>query len=261
MTATTMAAPAVRRRSAMTQLIITELKLFVRGRAAVGLLLSAGFPLLLLVIFGAIHSFNTPVAKFGGLTTLDVYVPILLVFAIALLSLVALPATQAGYRELGYLRRLKTTPAGPVRVLAAELAVKLAVAVLAVAVIIAVARLGYGVAAPREVGGFIVAGLLAAAALLAIGLFVAAVAPNAGAARGIGAILFYLMMFFAGLWLPIPDMPKLLQHISHATPLGAAVPALQNATLGQWPTWLQLVTMAGYAVVFGLAAARFFRWE
>ena len=92
-------------------------------------------------------------------------------------------------------------------------------------------------------------------------VFVAAVAPNAGAARGIGAVLFYLMMFFAGLWLPIPDMPAVLQHISHATPLGAAVPALQNATLGQWPTWLQLVTLAGYAVAFGLAAARFFRWE
>ena len=69
------------------------------------------------------------------------------------------------------------------------------------------------------------------------------------------------MMFFAGLWLPIPDMPRVLQHISHATPLGAAVPALQNATQGQWPAWLPLLTMAAYAVAFGLAAARFFRWE
>jgi ABC-2 type transport system permease protein len=261
MAVTTAVPPAVRRRSAMTQLAITELKLFTRGRAAIGLGTSVGLPLLLVIIFGGIHSFKTPVKAFGGLTTLDVYVPILLVFAMALLSLVAMPATQATYRELGYLRRLKTTPAGPIPVLVAELAVKLAVAVLAVAVIVATARFGYDVAAPRQIGGFIVAGLLAAAALLATGLFVAAVAPNAGAARGIGAILFYLMMFFAGLWLPIPDMPKVLQHISHATPLGAAVPALQNATLGQWPTWLQLVTMAGYAVGFGLAAARFFRWE
>jgi ABC-2 type transport system permease protein len=261
MTATTIAAPAVRRRSAMTQLIVTELKLFTRGRAAVGLLLSAGFPLLLLVIFGGIHSFNTPVAKFGGLTTLDVYVPILLVFAIALLCLVAMPATLAGYRELGYLRRLKTTPTGPLRVLVAELAVKLVVAVAIVIVLLAVARGGYGVAAPRQAGGFIVAGVVAAAALMAAGLFISAVAPSAGIARGVGAVLFYLMMFFAGLWLPIPDMPPVLQHISHATPLGAAVPALQNATQGQWPTWLQLVTMAGYAVAFGLAAARFFRWE
>jgi ABC-2 type transport system permease protein len=78
-----------------------------------------------------------------------VYVPILLVFALALLSLVAMSATLAGYRELGVLRRLKTTPAGPVRVLAAQLAVKVTVAVVAVVVIVAVAWLGYGVAAPR----------------------------------------------------------------------------------------------------------------
>ncbi|HVT67120.1 MAG TPA: ABC transporter permease [Trebonia sp.] len=260
-TTTTATPPAARRRSPLTQLAITELRLFTRGRAAVGLGLSVGVPLLLVIIFGGIHSFKTPVKAFGGLTTLDVYMPIMLVFAVGLLSLVALPATQATYRELGYLRRLKTTPAGPLRVLAAELAVKLAVALLSVAVLVVVARFGYDIPAPRQIGGFIVAFLLAAAALMATGLFVAAVAPNAGTARGIGAILFYLMMFFAGLWLPIPDMPTVLQHISHATPLGAAVPALQNATLGQWPTWLELVTMAAYAAGFGLAAARFFRWE
>jgi ABC-2 type transport system permease protein len=259
--AATAAPRAARRRSAMTQLVITEFKLFARGRAAVGLGLSAGVPLLLVIIFGAIHSFRTPVKAYGGLTVLDVYIPILLVFAIALLSLVAMPATLAEYRELGVLRRLKTTPAGPVRVLAAQLAVKLAAAVVTVVLIVAVARIGYSIAAPRQIAGFVVGGLLAAVALMATGLFVAAVAPNAGAARGIGAVLFYLMMFFAGLWLPIPNMPRVLQHISHATPLGAAVPALQNATLGHWPTGLQLVTMAAYAVAFGLAAARLFRWE
>ena len=105
------------------------------------------------------------------------------------------------------------------------------------------------------------ASLFAAAALMATGLFVAAVALSAGIVRGVGAILFYLMMFFAGLWLPIPGMPPALQHISHATPLGAAVPAMQNATLGHWPAGLQLVTMAAYAVAFGLAAARLFCWE
>ena len=46
---------------------------------------------------------------------------------------------------------------------------------------------------------------------------------SARVARGIGALLFYPLMFFAGLWLPIPNMPAALQHVSHATPLGAAV--------------------------------------
>jgi len=69
-------------------------------------------------------------------------------------------------------------------VLGAELAVKLAVAAVTVVVIVAVARFGYDVAAPRQIGGFIVAGLLAAAALMATGLFVAAVAPSARARPG-----------------------------------------------------------------------------
>lgn len=105
------------------------------------------------------------------------------------------------------------------------------------------------------------AALLAAAALLGAGLLVAAVAPTGRVARGIGALLFYPMMFFAGLWLPIPSMPAVLQHISHATPLGAAVPALTAAAEGSMPTALQLGTLAAWAVALGLTAARFFRWE
>jgi ABC-2 type transport system permease protein len=69
------------------------------------------------------------------------------------------------------------------------------------------------------------------------------------------------MMFFSGLWLPIPSMPAVLQHISHATPLGAAWAAFQQTDLGHWPPALSLATMAVWAVVFAAAAARFFRWE
>ena len=56
-------------------------------------------------------------------------------------------------------------------------------------------------------------------------------------------------------------MPAALRHISHATPLGAAVQALQDSWLGQWPHPIQLITLAAYAVVFAVAAARLFRWE
>jgi ABC-2 type transport system permease protein len=56
-------------------------------------------------------------------------------------------------------------------------------------------------------------------------------------------------------------MPTLLQHIAHATPLGAAWEAFQQAAIGQWPPALALVTMAAWAVAFGAAAVRFFRWE
>ena len=40
-----------------------------------------------------------------------------------------------------------------------------------------------------------------------------------------------------------------------------AVQALQDAWLGHWPHPLQLITMAAYLVVFGVAAAKLFRWK
>jgi ABC-2 type transport system permease protein len=245
--------------SALGRLTITELKLLARQSTA--FVLRMAIPLVLLIIFGAIPFYTRPRASLDGYTLLDVYVPILIAYSLAFLTLIATPMTLAGYRERGVLRRLRTTPAGPARVLAAQLIASKAVVAVMVVLILAVARIGYGVALPRQAAGFAVAAVLAAAAMLAIGLLIAAVAPSAQAAQGIGMVLLFPMMFFAGLFFPLPVMPSVLRHISHGTPLGAAVQALQDAWLGHWPPPLQLWTMAAYAVGCGLAAARLFRWE
>ena len=103
--------------------------------------------------------------------------------------------------------------------------------------------------------------MLAALALMGIGLFVTAAAPGGRAANALGAAVFYPLVFFGGLFLPIPTMPATLRHISHATPMGAAVTAMQDAAQGSWPHWWSLVTLLAYAVVAAAAATRLFRWE
>jgi ABC-2 type transport system permease protein len=253
------APPAVTRSPALLKLSLTELKLLSRERVRMALPIAV--PLVLLIILGSIHSLRQPVALYGGASFIDIYTTTLVVMGLALLALTNMPMMLADYRERGVLRRLQTTPIGPVRVLVAQLVADLTIAVAMVVLILAVARIGFAVPLPRQPGAFVLSALLAAAALLAAGLLVAAIAPTGRVARGIGALLFYPMMFFAGLWLPIPNMPATLQHISHATPLGAAGPALAAATAGSWPTALQLLTLAAWAVALGLAAARFFRWE
>jgi hypothetical protein len=40
-----------------------------------------------------------------------------------------------------------------------------------------------------------------------------------------------------------------------------AVQALQDSMRGSWPHPMELAVLAGYAVVFTVAAIRFFRWE
>jgi len=240
-------------------LTLTEFKLFLREK--IGPAFGVGFPVLLLVIFGNIPFYRKPDPTFGGLTLLDVYVPILVAFVLAMLALNTVPPALAGYRERGVLRRLRTTPVGPVRVLVAQLTLTAAMAVVAITSVLLVARFAFAVRLPKQFGGFLLTVLLAGAALIAMGLFAAAVSRTGKAANALGATMFYPTMFFAGLFLPIDTMPPVLRHISHATPLGAAVTALQDATAGNWPHALPLLTMAAYALVFGAAAARLFRWE
>ena len=250
--------PAVRR-SALARLTITEFKLFLREPMLV--FWGIAFPLLLLIILGSIPALKETHPGYKGLTVLDTYVPILVVLTLALLGYIAMPYVLVGYREQGILRRLKTTPVGPSRVLAAQLLINFGSAAVIVALMLVVGRLGFAVPFPLAPGIWVVVALLAAAGTLAVGLFIAAVAPTARVAQAIGSILFYPLMFFSGLWLPIPSMPPVLQHISHATPLGAAWESFQNAALGHWPPALALLTMVAYPVAFGLAAAWLFRWE
>ncbi|WP_405778890.1 ABC transporter permease [Streptomyces sp. NBC_00859] len=247
------------RGSVLGELTLTELKLFVREKA--GPFFAIGLPLALLTAFGNIPFYNEHRHNFGGFTLLDLYVPILAALVLTTLSFNVMPQVLAGYREKGVLRRLRTTPVGPGRVLAAQLIVSLATAAVSVAAVLLVARLAFGVVLPRRPGGYLISIVLTALALIAIGLFVAAASPNGRIAGAVGATLFYVMMFFGGLFLPIAAMPQLLRHISRATPLGAAVQALTDATEGHSPHPLQLITLTAYAVVFGAGAVRLFRWE
>jgi ABC-2 type transport system permease protein len=79
--------------------------------------------------------------------------------------------------------------------------------------------------------------------------------------NAIGRLALVPLMFFAGLWLPRALMPSILQDISNYSPLGAAVEAIQYSMQTGFPPVRPLLVLAAYAVVFGFAARRFFRWE
>ena len=81
-------------------------------------------------------------------------------------------------------------------------------------------------AMPASPGWFVIAFTLGAAALFAVGLVIAAVAPTARAANAIGMLVFFPSLFLPGAWLP--------KH---------------------------LVALAVVAVVAGVATAKLFRWE
>ena len=246
-----------RPRAAFRRLVRTEALLLTRE--VIPLLWGVGLPLVLLTIMGLAS--GGPDKSLGGLRLVEVYEPVLIAFTLATFALQGLPAVLAGYRERGVLRRLNATPVGAGRVLGAQLTVSLAVGLSAAVGILVLGRLAFGVTLPRQAAGFCLALALAAAAMLALGLLVAALARTGRVAAATGTMLFLALMFFAGLWMPQAQMPAALRRISTDTPLGAAVAALQHTLAGQWPSWTGLALLAGYAIVAGLLAWRFFRWE
>jgi ABC-2 type transport system permease protein len=250
-----MAAP----RAAFGNIVLNEARL--AWRTPIGLVFGVGLPALLVVIFGELPSFNHHKANLGGLTEFNLYVPILIGLAIAAVALFSLPVALVSYREQGILRRLSTTPVPPSWVLAAQVAINLFLAVIALLIVVIVGVAAFGEIAPRSIGALVLAFLLSASAIFAIGLTIAAQARTAGAAGAIGNATFFPLMFFGGLWLPRAQMPPGLRDVSDYTPLGAAVQALQDAIQGTFPPATTLLTLAAYAGVLGYLATRYFKWE
>jgi ABC-2 type transport system permease protein len=251
--------PVTVRRAAFGKIVLNEARL--AWRRPIGLIGGVGIPVVLLVIFGSLPAFHQATASLGGLTIFDAYVPILVVFGLAMLALMGLPIPLVTYRELGVLRRLSTTPVPPSWLLAAQGVIQLCVAVIGLVVILAVSIAAFGAPAPTSPGGLVLSIALSIAGLFPIGLVIASVARTANGASVIGRLAFFPLMFFAGLWLPRALMPTVLLDISNYTPLGAAVQAIQASMLGGFPPTAPLLVLTGYAVVFGFLARRLFRWE
>jgi ABC-2 type transport system permease protein len=112
-----------------------------------------------------------------------------------------------------------------------------------------------------EIPGFVLSIVLATIALFSLGVLIAAVAPSQGVAVGMGQGLLYPLLFFAGIYVPMQFLPGSLQTISHFTPVGAAVQALESSMQGTFPSIVPLLVMAAYAVFFSFVAIRYFRWE
>lgn len=241
----------------LARITIVEAKLFFREPAAwiVSLLL----PTAILVVLGAIPGLREPSDAFGGERFIDLFAPSLLVLTLAMLAVNAMPIRLATYREKGVLRRLSTTPVRPAKLLVAQLVLNFAMAVASAVILVTVARLVFDVPLPQDPVGFVVAFCLGMAALLALGTLVAAVAPTARTGTGLALPLFFVAMFFGGVYVPRFVLPDFLARIGDYTPPG--VQALLDTWTGTPPELAQLGTMVVIALVAGVTATKLFRWE
>ncbi|MEV8636613.1 ABC transporter permease [Streptosporangium sp. NPDC051023] len=244
----------------MNKMILTEAKLFFREPS--GPLFAILLPLVLLLGLGSISGFQEASPELGGQRPIDTQLPgMMVILSVVTMALTALPAVLVTYRESGVLRRMSTTPVSPVRLLVAQVVNNLGVAVLATALLVVLGNLVLGVAAPRNFLAFVGVFLLGSASMFGLGLLIAAVAPSAKSAPGIGSLVMFPLLFVGGMWIPRELMPDLMRRIGDFLPLAPFAQALRDTWAGHAPQPLHLVVMAATLLVTGVLAARLFRWE
>ncbi|MET8475266.1 ABC transporter permease [Streptomyces sp. NPDC006422] len=259
MTTATAPTSAADRTPANRAVLKAEFTLFRReAGSVVGILL---FPVALLVILGSIPSFRETDAGIGGIRLVDAYVPVTVLLGMLAGGIQSMPPIITGYRERGILRRMSTTPVRPSAVLGAQMGIHGAAVLVSVALCLAVGRLAFDVALPRQLAGYLLALVLSVVVSLALGALIASRARTTKVSNAIGSIVFFPAMFCAGVWLPVQAMPDTLARIVELTPFGAAAQALNEAAAGDWPAWSHLGVLALWALVLIRAARRWFRWE
>ena len=220
------------------------------------------FPTVLLVVLGfAFPGFRDPNPDLNGGRLVDLYTPILLVFLLVMVGVSTITGVLASYRHDGILRRLRTTPVGPTRLLMAQLVAQLVIATLGTACAIVAALTLLEVPAPASWPGVVAALALTAGAMFAIGLLLGAVVPSTSAAQAASAIAWIPLMVLAGLWFPREGMPEPMRRISDLSPGGAGVDALQQAWFGSGLPLTSVVVLVAFTLVVGGLAALAFRWE
>lgn len=262
MTAASLTRPPAARRGLAT-LTGTEFKLFLRDPSAVFFALA--FPTVVLLGIGYLipgaRDFVTGVPGLEGVRVVHLWGPVVLSTAIATTGLVTLPSMVAGYREQGIFKRLATTPMRPGGVLLSHMVVSGVALVAAIVLAVATGMVALGIRIPASWPLLLLTLVLATVAMFSVGMIIAGLAPKASTASAIGTLVYFPMLFFAGMWMPMELMPDVVAAIASWTPLGAASLALNDTWFGTGTPWRELAVIAGYALVAFPLAARLFRWE
>lgn len=198
------------------------------------------------------------------LRSIDFFLPGILAMALMQLGLFGTAQPLVALRDQGVLRRLGATPLSRWVVLAAQLGMRLTIAIFQTIIILAVGVIGFNVPLQGNLLLLVVMVSLGALTFIALGYAIAAFSKNQETAAGISSLLNFPMMFLSGLFFPVEFVPSFLQPVIAVIPLTYLVDAIRQIMIGTNPLYplpldasVLLTWLAGSLVL----AVRFFKWE
>jgi ABC-2 type transport system permease protein len=238
-----------------------EIKIFMRE--PLGAIGTVVVPVVVFLVLGRIFGRGRPPAAPTANTFVHVGLPVLASLLIAVSAVLSLVTIISIYREGGILKRLRATPLRPYTILTAHVLVKLLLTAATLLLMVLAGKRYYPAGVHAPLFSFTIALLISTCSILSMGFLIASIVPTARFAQPIGAIIFYPMFGFSGLFTPVASLPPLLRAVSRVLPLTYAVSLLQGIWNGEaWSA--HLGDVAALALGFALCTAistKVFRWE
>jgi ABC-2 type transport system permease protein len=217
------------------------------------------FPVVFVVILGALFGSVGRSPYFGGLSALQYYVPTIAALSVLGSCYGQLAVALAARRQNGVLKRVRATPLPAWAYFAGLLAHCVLVSFVDVALIVGVGRV-YGVPLPANWLAIAATLVLGAASFCALGVAVASVIANAEAAPAVAQLVLFPLLFLSGTYLPIHS--ALLNRIAGWLPVRPFNEAITGPLARHaGADWRHLAVLAAWGVIGAIVAVRRFRWE
>jgi ABC-2 type transport system permease protein len=246
-----------------------ELRTFTREREAV--VFTFAFPVLLLIIFGAVFG-RQDVA--GGVTFAQVFVAGMIAAGLFGSSFQNLAIAIPIERDSGALKRLAGTPMPRSAYFVGKIALVAVVAVVQQVLLLGVGVLFYGLRLPTEADRWITyawVSVLGVAACTMLGIAATAFVKNGKSAPAIISPIAIVLQFISGVFFLFSALPSWMQTIASFFPLKWMTQGMRSVFLpedyvaqepaGSWE-YRRIALVLGIWFVIGLlVAVRTFRWR
>jgi ABC-2 type transport system permease protein len=238
-------------------------KAFWRNPASV--FFTVMFPVVLLLIFGAVFGDKSVDVDGVSIKTTTYYVPAIITLSVISATMQSLAMSLVIAREDGRLKRSRGTPLPPWVFIAGRIGNSIVVALMMLILIAAIGRLLFSVPIPwGQLPQILVVLVIGAACFCCLGIALTAAIPSQDAAAPIVNALLLPLYFLSGIFIPDDELSSGVISFANHFPVRDFFEAFFKAYVpgagGSGLDWGNLAVVAIWGVAGLALAIRFFRW-
>ena len=208
-----------------------------------------------------IYSVKTETITDSALTYFDFVLIGMIGLALMNSSIQGIAINMARYRQEKILKRITTTPLKSWKFVLAEVISRLFLNAFQVCLILVVGIYGFGAHVPGSIFLVTLLALVGGVLFQSIGFAVSSIAKTIDAAQGMSVAISIPMMFLAGVFFPIDQLPKWLFSIVQYLPLAPLLRMIRQVGLENISPWTNpiniIIVIAWIVVTLFISVARF----